>query len=263
MLRSLQGAGGGGGGGGSHSHDSSSGGGGGGSVSTGALIGIIAGVIIFALLYCFCHSLSKRKATSAQAKTARKQDTWIARKRAAIAGAPTANVAPGKYVGCYKQYNRLHVVPGFTLSIDHSTNEVNGRGTDDVGTYFLVGEMAGKYVSLKKTYVLGTGNRRENKGHTVFMKLEYGKIPDTLPTPGLSQLLSQNGMGSRPLYWFSGTWHVAASTYSGSGKTYFWQTQQQQQQGALEASAVADDDQVVVPIATLVDEPALANVVKL
>jgi hypothetical protein len=145
---------------------------------------------------------------------------WIKRGRELEGGKEKiAAIASGKYEGCFRQYNVFTRVPRFRLSVDGE--KLSGHGYDAIGEYTLKGEIAGQYVALKKKYVLGTGNRKENKGHTVYMKLKYCEI--AAGNPAAKQALEQHSGRVQPKFWFMGTWRVSTSNYVGDGSTYFWQ----------------------------------------
>lgn len=219
MHRLLQGAGGGGGGGGGGSYDDYSGSssGTGGNMSVGAAVGIMSGFVVIIIGYLYCvHYYYK----SELQRLRDEHGQWFASKKAQARAtdleSQTASIASGLYQGCYSQYGKLHDVLSFELKISES--KVIGWGKDDVGTYNLSGDLAGKWVALEKTYCKGTGDRNENKGHTVFMQLEYCAIP-TSP----ENLEAQKARNCGASYWFIGSWIIKTRKYSGSGKTYFWQ----------------------------------------
>jgi hypothetical protein len=88
---------------------------------------------------------------------------------------------------------------------------VSGHGSDDVGSYSIKGRWSSATgrLAFSKTYVRGTGNQRENLGHTV----EYrGEVQQ-----------GQLAAGVR------GTWYVKIpGGYSGSGRFHLWPSQSAQ-----------------------------------
>lgn len=75
----------------------------------------------------------------------------------------------------YYQYEKWHDRHELSLSFQEEQNLVTGSGTDDVGSFTIVGTYSTRTLrmGLKKTYRAGTGNRMENLGHTVTIQLKW------------------------------------------------------------------------------------------
>ncbi len=103
----------------------------------------------------------------------------------------------GLYSGAYWQYRRNYDMQAFTLQFGDN-GVVTGNGEDDVGEYKIIGIYSSntQKMAFDKTYVRGTGNKRENLGHTVKIGLEY------------------NGIKNQ----FEGKWYVETHKYKGNGE---------------------------------------------
>ena len=102
----------------------------------------------------------------------------------------------GGYSGYYKQYGQNHPMNRFGLKFVH--NVVTGNGTDCVGDYKIRGiySMETYRMALNKTYIRGTGNKYQNLGHTVRIRLEFNEKKNE----------------------FKGDWYVKTDKYEGCGK---------------------------------------------
>jgi len=111
----------------------------------------------------------------------------------------------GSWHGYYRQYNANHSLMTFELTFIDSV--VEGGGQDEVGRYRIQGIFNPETlkVAFGKTYIRGTGNPHENKGHTV----EYRGERNRNPAQGLR-----------------GTWHVRLPHYSGDGPFHLWPAMQ-------------------------------------
>ncbi len=98
----------------------------------------------------------------------------------------------------YYQYNQWHGSHQFSLSFDSLTSNVNGEGTDDVGTFTIEGKfwLTTRQIELTKIYQQNTGNPLENFGHKVMIKLTWNATRDQ----------------------FEGKWFVQTSNYRGEDK---------------------------------------------
>lgn len=83
----------------------------------------------------------------------------------------------GTWVSRYYQYGKWHDPYELELSFDSENCQVTGSGSDDVGQFIIVGIYSTKTLrmGLKKTYKYGTGNPRENLGHTVAIQLKWNQ----------------------------------------------------------------------------------------
>ena len=85
----------------------------------------------------------------------------------------------GNYVGLYWQYGRAHVIPAQSLEV-HPDGTVVGAGFDDVGHFSIDGSCSGARLALEEG-ARGTGNPRENKGHTVALRLLNCVLAESAP----------------------------------------------------------------------------------
>ncbi len=104
----------------------------------------------------------------------------------------------GLWESQYYQYDKWHGRHQIQLSFDAAQSKVTGSGSDDIGTYFIDGvySVQTRRMGLTKTYQLGTGNPRENLGHTVTIQLEWNRYNNQ----------------------FEGKWYVRTSKFMGSGE---------------------------------------------
>ena len=102
----------------------------------------------------------------------------------------------GNFSGYYKQYGKNYPIKNFELRFVDGM--VSGNGEDKVGEYIIKGKYSEQTqrMALDKEYILGTGDPKENLGHTVNIRLEY------------------NGNKSE----FCGDWYVKTYKYEGSGE---------------------------------------------
>ena len=128
-------------------------------------------------------------------------------------GTPIGTTPAGQYVGMYWQYGRAHYIRAHRLQCtattpDGTLGRVDGGGSDDVGEFTLSGTYESLRLVLTKTYIAGTGDPRENKGHTVRLRLTltdlHAVVPAVAAPPGT--------LG------FFGTWHVRTSAYNGDAE---------------------------------------------
>jgi len=143
-------------------------------------------------------------------------------------GSSVASTPSGNWVGVYFQYGRMHPIPAQELrclppgsysSTGMPHGQVFGSGFDDVGQFFVQGAYDGARFSLAKRYVPGTGNPRENLGHTVGLRLTYCVLSEVIP----EQMghLRPHGLqdGVVGLY---GVWHVRTPHYNGDAEMCLW-----------------------------------------
>jgi hypothetical protein len=104
----------------------------------------------------------------------------------------------GAWTSRYYQYGKWHGPHELSLMFDAKQMKINGTGRDDVGTFFVTGIYSTKTqrLGLHKRYRLGTGNSRENLGHTVTIQLYWN--------PSNNQ--------------FEGKWYVQTAKYTGEDK---------------------------------------------
>jgi hypothetical protein len=104
----------------------------------------------------------------------------------------------GAWTSRYYQYKTWHGPHRLSLSFDPGEMKVTGTGSDDVGTFTITGTYLTKTqrLALNKTYRLGTGNCRENLGHTVTIQLYWNPINNQ----------------------FEGKWYVRTAKYSGEDR---------------------------------------------
>ncbi len=99
----------------------------------------------------------------------------------------------GIWSGRYCQYEEWHDPRQFSLLFDSHSFTIIGTGSDDVGAFTV----SGKYstttneIELIKTYQQGTGDEKENLGHSVTIEVTWD--PE-------KQL-------------FAGNWYVDTSSY--------------------------------------------------
>jgi hypothetical protein len=74
-----------------------------------------------------------------------------------------------------------------------------------VGAFTVEGEYSFARLSLTKHYIIGTGDPRENQGHSVQLRLTYCKLEATLPER-VNELRSWGA--PHATLGFYGTWHV-------------------------------------------------------
>ena len=152
------------------------------------------------------------------------------------AGVGTQFPAPGNYVGLYWQYGCAHPIPAQSLSFTPDTSAsgtVMGNGNDvlpaafqpvcvrprapgyslacaravpqDVGTFTVEGAYSLARLLLTKRYIPGTGDPRENQGHSVQLRLTYCNLEAALP----DRVHELRSWGAPPAaLGFYGTWHV-------------------------------------------------------
>ncbi len=139
-------------------------------------------------------------------------------------GSPVGQTPAGNYVGLYWQSGRTHPIPAQALSCtptvaDGTHGTVDGSGYDDVGQFYVRGEYAQSALRLTKTYRLGTGNPRENLGHTVTLRLTLCELHAVLADK--SRELSRYGAPANAVG-FYGTWHVRTRHYNGDAEMVLW-----------------------------------------
>jgi len=98
---------------------------------------------------------------------------------------------------------------------------VDGGGSDDVGEFVLSGTYEGLRLVLDKKYIAGTGDAKENKGHTVWLRLTLTELHAVMPA-----YQSRFGLGEQPpppgMLGFFGTWHVRTYGYDGDAMMALW-----------------------------------------
>ncbi|CAF2086521.1 unnamed protein product [Rotaria magnacalcarata] len=101
----------------------------------------------------------------------------------------------GDWLSRYHQYGRWNGPHRMSLVFDRNTNRVTGNGSDNVGKFIIDGtfSLENQRVAMVKTYELGTGDPKENFGHTVDLQMTWN---------------SKNGQ-------FEGKWCVNANHYRG------------------------------------------------
>eukprot|EP00053_Salpingoeca_punica_P000010 m.26945 g.26945 ORF g.26945 m.26945 type:complete len:290 (-) comp10008_c0_seq1:316-1185(-) len=120
----------------------------------------------------------------------------------------------GAWRGYYNQYGSNHDLCEYYLSFyateQYDLVSVTGGGSDDVGQYTIKGlcNPCTRRISFQKTYIAGTGNPRENLGHTVEYR-GYG--------------------GAQAEHGFQGKWYVHTHRYRGNGMFHLWPSQAMQQ----------------------------------
>ena len=144
--------------------------------------------------------------------------------RASPMGTPVGSTPAGNYVGVYWQYGRSHIIPAQALRCT-STNDdgtvgvVEGHGFDDVGHFRVSGSYEGVRLALTKQYIAGTGDRHENRGHSVSLRLTLCDVHEVLPDQ--SHFFSRHGAPPGTVG-FYGTWHVRTRGYSGDAEMVLW-----------------------------------------
>lgn len=104
----------------------------------------------------------------------------------------------GPWSSRYYQYSAWHGPHALTLNFDRGMSTIRGEGTDDVGNYTVEGvfSIETHRMGLTKTYRAGTGNSRENFGHSVTLQLAWN--------PANEQ--------------FEGKWFIQTARYRGEDK---------------------------------------------
>ena len=162
-------------------------------------------------LSCACLGAFKRHATSARAK--------------ALAGGafarPAGSTPAGNYVGLYWQYGVAHPIPAQQIAATATSDTAGvfaGQGVDDVGSFELSGDFEGALLSLRKRYIPGTGNPRENLGHTVSIELTCCDLDAALPEGGRAPGVG----GAAGAIGFYGVWHVVVPGFEDLGEMCLW-----------------------------------------
>lgn len=98
---------------------------------------------------------------------------------------------------CY-QYGKLNGPFRLSLRFDHSAGTVSGHGNDNVGNFIIGGIFSSNTLrlGLSMKYQLGTGDRRENMGHTATLQLKWNSAENR----------------------YDGKWYVRVANYRGEGK---------------------------------------------
>mmetsp|Transcript_19527 Transcript_19527/g.32123 ORF Transcript_19527/g.32123 Transcript_19527/m.32123 type:complete len:249 (-) Transcript_19527:2229-2975(-) len=112
----------------------------------------------------------------------------------------------GWYRGTFRQYRQTFEIPAFRLFINNETGKCTGKGWDCIGKYTLNGLCRGERLAMLKTYVIGTGDKYENKGHSVLITLRC----------------CQSGS-----WGFEGAWEVSTTWFSGWGQMKINQVHQE------------------------------------
>ena len=126
-------------------------------------------------------------------------------------------------VGVYWQYGTSHVIPAqavaCTPAADGDGGTTTGNGQDDVGQFTLDGVYKAAKLALLKHYILGTGDAKENSGHTVTLRLTCCQVEKALPER--ADELRRWGMPPGCVGFF-GTWHVRVPNYEGDAEMVLW-----------------------------------------
>eukprot|EP01083_Nonionella_stella_P168992 572009_1 len=169
-----------------------------GSIIAGSLSGGILCCLCICCVWCKCSS-SCHSPTMTFEKSL-DPDEWV--KNHGISGKTHEGESnpfiSGMYSGHYYQYGKTHAMQSFRLIFDGRYCGIQGNGRDTVGDYNIDGRYCTRTARmyLNKKYVHGTGNRSENLGHTVKIRLEWNNEKQQ----------------------FEGPWHVKTHKYEGSGK---------------------------------------------
>lgn len=61
------------------------------------------------------------------------------------------------------------------LTFNRTTNRISGHGYDDVGKFTVDGAFSveNQAITMSKTYEIGTGDSKENFGHTVNIQIRW------------------------------------------------------------------------------------------
>ena len=104
----------------------------------------------------------------------------------------------GMWASRYYQYGNWNGPFEFVLSFDPETNRLKGWGWDNVGKFDITGTYSNKFyrMGITKTYVRGTGDTKQNLGHSVIIQLTGN---------------AQTGK-------FEGKWYVSTHKYQGEDK---------------------------------------------
>lgn len=104
----------------------------------------------------------------------------------------------GIYMSHYYQYGKWHGPYEMVLKFDPQSSKITGWGCDDVGKFTVQGIYSHqtRRIGLTKTYIAGTGDRKQNLGHNVEIQLtENVKLQQ-----------------------FEGKWYVQTSRYRGDDR---------------------------------------------
>jgi len=137
-------------------------------------------------------------------------------------GVPVGQTPAGNYVGVYWQYGTCHPVPAKNLvctAKDGVCGYAAGYGTDDVGSFKTYGSYKNAKLMLAKKYTPGTGDPKENLGHTVQLRLTCCQLMVALP-----RRAAELRMWGAPadVIGFYGTWHIRLPHYKGDGEMCLW-----------------------------------------
>lgn len=140
-------------------------------IIVGSVIGGIFGLVLLVVGVCCCHKRFRGKPLRSNSMFVTK--TFA--KSNKLDMHEMNHFQSGFWTSGYFQYKRWHGSNQLSLSFDAQELKVSGSGTDDIGTYSIVGTYSTKTrrMGLSKTYQQGTGNPLENLGHTVTIQLEW------------------------------------------------------------------------------------------
>lgn len=150
-----------------------------------------------------------------------------------------------RYRGHYFQHASSHDVPMFRLTL-LQTGEVEGRGSDKIGSYILTGKYRGCRLAVSKTYIPNTGNLDQNFGQSVEFRLEYKMIKPGFTWSRLPTVYTEEGILHK--YGFVGKWYLHLPHYVGKGTIAFW---------LVDGEGVFNPEQGQPPMAALVAEAEL------
>ncbi|CAF1228075.1 unnamed protein product [Adineta ricciae] len=138
-------------------------------VIVGAVLGSIFGLVAIILGAMYCYHRSKGRPLHSNpnfvATASGNQDQMYSK----------ACFETGVWSSRYHQYNSWHGPYQLSLTFDPKMSRVDGKGSDDVGSYTIDGVYSYQTnrLALTKIYTPGTGNALENYGHNVTLQMDW------------------------------------------------------------------------------------------
>ncbi|CAF2809570.1 unnamed protein product [Rotaria sp. Silwood2] len=165
-------------------------------IIAGSVIGGIFGLIAIILLTIFCCRRYRNRSTELHTSFVDKSST-DGRNRTYQTYEEDC-FKNGDWQSRYYQYGQWHGPHRMSLIFDRAASQVTGKGYDHVGDFTVDGTFSveKQHITLTKTYALGTGDAKENFGHTVTVELTW------------------NSSHAR----FEGKWFVQTNHYRGEDK---------------------------------------------
>jgi hypothetical protein len=126
------------------------------------------------LLYC----VIKYFCTSHQVESLPSHSTFISMPIEQKSKEEVNNFNPfqsGLWSSRYFQHGKWHELLQFPLTFYPQSTKVTGSGSDNIGSFTVNGmySIQTRRISLTKEYLVGTGNPKENFGHSVIIQLTW------------------------------------------------------------------------------------------